>query len=88
VLCQTRDSIRCRVINRKLDLLLNLFLTGVSQRDPNYYPFLNENDMGERIVEVIKQLWEGNVKGQWEPSQGNCKSHLNQSYTGLDEPHP
>jgi len=46
-------------------------LLGISQRDPNYYPFLNEQDMERRITETISRGWEENVKGKWEATQGN-----------------
>ena len=47
---------------------------GISQRDPNYYPFLNEQDMEKRIAQAISQVWEENVKGKWETTRGNCQS--------------
>ena len=47
---------------------------GISQRDPNYYPFLNEQDMERRITQTISQIWEENVKGKWEATRGNCQS--------------
>lgn len=47
---------------------------GISQRDPNYYPFLNEREMERRIREAISHVWEENVKGQWEATRGNCQS--------------
>lgn len=47
---------------------------GISQRDPNYYPFLNERDMERRIIKTISQVWEESVKGKWEATQGNCQS--------------
>ena len=46
---------------------------GVSQRDPNYYPFLNERDMGRRITEAISRVWEESIKGKWEDTQGDCE---------------
>jgi len=46
---------------------------GISQRDPNYYPFLNERDVGRRITEAILRVWEENVKGKWEASRGDCE---------------
>ena len=47
---------------------------GICQRDPNYYPFLNEHDMERRITGAISQVWEENVKGKWEVTRGNCQS--------------
>lgn len=46
-------------------------LLGISQRDPNYYPFLNEHGMEMRITEAVSHVWEENVKGKWEVTQGN-----------------
>lgn len=46
---------------------------GISQRDPNYYPFLNEHGMERRITETVSQVWEENVKGKWEVAQGSCQ---------------
>lgn len=45
---------------------------GITQRDPNYYPFLNEQGMERRIVEAISRVWEENVKGKWEVTRGDC----------------
>jgi len=47
---------------------------GISQRDPNYYPFLNEQDVERQITQAISQVWEASVKGRWEATQGNCQS--------------
>jgi len=46
-------------------------LLGISQRDPNYYPFLNERDMERRVTEAISRVWEESVKGNWEVTRGN-----------------
>jgi hypothetical protein len=46
---------------------------GISQRDPNYYPFLNERDMERQVTDAISRVWEENVKGKWEVTRGNCE---------------
>ena len=46
---------------------------GISQRDLNYYPFLNERDMERQITDAVNQAWEENVKGKWEVTRGNCQ---------------
>jgi len=46
---------------------------GISQRDPNYYPFLNEWNTGRQITEAIFRFWEENVKGKWEATRGDCE---------------
>ena len=46
---------------------------GISQRDPNYYPFLNERDAERIITEAISRVWEENMKGKWEATQGDCE---------------
>lgn len=46
-------------------------LLGISQRDMNYYPFLNEREMERRITEAISHVWEKNVKGEWEATRGD-----------------
>ncbi|KDQ62388.1 hypothetical protein JAAARDRAFT_458771 [Jaapia argillacea MUCL 33604] len=40
-------------------------LIGISQRDPNYYDFLNEESTQTRIAETVKRFWEDNIRGKW-----------------------
>jgi D123 len=46
---------------------------GISQRDINYYDFLNELATRGQIVTAVTQFWQTNIKGKWE-SSGDCKS--------------
>lgn len=78
---QAGDFYRSSGLRRLISTSLKNVI-GISQRDPNYYPFLNETDMEHRIVEAIKNLWEEKVKGKWESTQGNCKL-LSPTTTGL-----
>jgi hypothetical protein len=71
---------RCFV---RQDVLLGTILTlacgeaidhtpGISQRDFNYYDFLNEPATREQIATAVTQFWQTNIKGKWE-SGGDCK---------------
>ena len=46
-------------------------LLGISQRDTNYYDFLNESTAQTNITTSVKQFWETNIKLTWE-STGDC----------------
>jgi len=46
-------------------------LLGISQRDTNYYDFLNESAAQTNITTSVKQFWEANIKLTWE-SAGDC----------------
>jgi len=39
-------------------------LLGISQRDPNYYEYLNESSTQDKVTATVKQFWETNVKGK------------------------
>jgi len=43
-------------------------LLGISQRDINYYDFLNELATRGQIVTAVTQFWQTNIKGKWESS--------------------
>lgn len=49
-------------------------LSGISQRDPNYYDFWNEAGTQAKVLEAVTRFWEENIKGKWEETQGNCTS--------------
>ncbi|THH20543.1 hypothetical protein EW146_g822 [Bondarzewia mesenterica] len=38
---------------------------GISQRDMNYYDFMNESDTQAKIVSSVKTYWETHVKPKW-----------------------
>jgi len=40
-------------------------LIAISQRDINYYPFLNDAKTQRGVVNAIQQFWEQNVKSKW-----------------------
>ncbi|KAF7365264.1 hypothetical protein MVEN_00398200 [Mycena venus] len=44
-------------------------LIGVSQRDTNYYDFLNDAPTRARIVSSVRAFWETNIKTKWEGPQ-------------------
>ena len=48
--------------------------TGISQRDPNYYDFWNEQETQQKVLAAVTSFWESKIKGQWEQTQGNCAS--------------
>jgi len=39
-------------------------LLGISQRDPNYYEYLNEPSTQEKVTAAVKKFWETNIKGK------------------------
>jgi len=43
-------------------------LLGISQRDSNYYDFLNEPATRGQIVTAVERFWQTNIKGNWESS--------------------
>jgi len=43
-------------------------LLGISQRDPNYYEYLNEPVTRETIITTLNNFWETNIKERWETS--------------------
>jgi len=53
-------ELRCFV---RQDILL-----GISQRDFNYYDFLNEPATGAQIIMAVERFWQMNIKGNWESS--------------------
>jgi len=73
VLCSTGEAPWYRAQSLPTPVGSDLSYLGISQRDPNYYPFLNEWDMERRVTEAISQVWEENVKGEWENTRGNCE---------------
>ncbi|KAG0700464.1 cytoplasmic protein [Suillus ampliporus] len=40
-------------------------LIGISQRDTNFYDFMNEPRTQQKIVEALLRLWEENIKFKW-----------------------
>jgi len=46
-------------------------LLGVSQRDPNYYDFWNEPSTRNKVLDAVIQVWQNNIKGKWEATDGN-----------------
>ncbi|KAJ8583375.1 D123-domain-containing protein [Rhizopogon salebrosus TDB-379] len=40
-------------------------LTGISQRDTNFYDFMNEPQTQQKIIEALQRLWEGDIKSKW-----------------------
>ncbi|KAF7978491.1 hypothetical protein HWV62_45635 [Athelia sp. TMB] len=40
-------------------------LLGISQRDTNYYDFLNEPQTCRKITTAIKEFWETHIHGKW-----------------------
>lgn len=46
----------------------------ISQRDPNYYEFWNEQETQDKVVEAVATFWEEHIKGKWEQTGGNCAS--------------
>ncbi|KAJ6559239.1 D123-domain-containing protein [Mycena vulgaris] len=42
-------------------------LLGISQRDTNYYDFLNDVPTRARIVSTVRAFWETNIKPKWDP---------------------
>ncbi|KAI0688928.1 D123-domain-containing protein [Earliella scabrosa] len=46
-------------------------LIGISQRDPNYYDFWNEQETQQKVLAAVTSFWESKIKGQWEQTQGN-----------------
>ncbi|TCD71477.1 hypothetical protein EIP91_008857 [Steccherinum ochraceum] len=46
-------------------------LIGISQRDPNYYDFWNEEDTRNKVLDAVTSYWETNIKGKWEATDGN-----------------
>jgi hypothetical protein len=45
---------------------------GISQRDFNYYDFLNEPATRAQIVTAVEQFWQTNIQGTWE-SNADCE---------------
>jgi len=43
-------------------------LLGISQRDVNYYDFLNEPAARTQIVTAVEQFWRAHIKGKWKSS--------------------
>ncbi|TFK52520.1 cytoplasmic protein [Heliocybe sulcata] len=41
-------------------------LIGISQRDMNYYEYLNEPDTSRRVLGSVREFWEQNIKGKWD----------------------
>ncbi|KAF7796263.1 hypothetical protein EIP86_007437 [Pleurotus ostreatoroseus] len=46
-------------------------LLGISQRDPNYYDFWNEQATQTKVVDAITKFWQDNIRGKWESTSGN-----------------
>ncbi|KAI0821995.1 D123-domain-containing protein [Trametes gibbosa] len=46
-------------------------LIGISQRDPNYYDFWNEQETQDKVVKAVSDFWATHIKGKWEQTQGN-----------------
>ncbi|KAG2145868.1 D123-domain-containing protein [Suillus clintonianus] len=44
-------------------------LIGISQRDTNFYDFMNEPETQQKIAETLKRFWEEDVKSQWHGQQ-------------------
>jgi len=40
-------------------------LTGISQRDTNFYDFMNEPQTQQKIVEALQRLWEDGIRSKW-----------------------
>jgi hypothetical protein len=38
---------------------------GISQRDTNFYDFMNEPQTQQKIVEALQRLWEDDIKSKW-----------------------
>lgn len=51
---------------------MSVSMTGISQRDPNYYDFWNDSQTQSKVIEAIQTFWEENIKGKWESADGNC----------------
>jgi hypothetical protein len=49
--------------------------TGISQRDANYYEFLNERETQGKIVSSFVACWTAHVKPKW-TGPASCKSSL------------
>ncbi|KAJ7095917.1 D123-domain-containing protein [Mycena belliarum] len=41
-------------------------LLGISQRDTNYYDFLNDEPTQARIVFTVRNFWETNIRARWD----------------------
>ncbi|KAJ3537029.1 hypothetical protein NM688_g6748 [Phlebia brevispora] len=46
-------------------------LIGISQRDPNFYDFWNDQATQAKVIDAITKFWEENIKGKWEQTGGN-----------------
>ncbi|OAX42331.1 D123-domain-containing protein [Rhizopogon vinicolor AM-OR11-026] len=44
-------------------------LIGISQRDTNFYDFMNEPQTQQRIIEALQRLWEDSIKSKWHGQQ-------------------
>jgi D123 len=46
---------------------------GISQRNMNYYDFLNEPETQEKIVSSFVAYWTAQVKSKWSSPPASCK---------------
>ncbi|KAG2046583.1 D123-domain-containing protein [Suillus hirtellus] len=44
-------------------------LIGISQRDTNFYDFMNEPQTQSKILETLQRFWEDKIKSQWHGQQ-------------------
>ncbi|KAG1864544.1 D123-domain-containing protein [Suillus tomentosus] len=44
-------------------------LIGISQRDTNFYDFMNEPQTQNKIVETLQRFWEDKIKSDWHGQQ-------------------
>lgn len=71
--CSTGRSPRFYLIS--FDNAISDLITGISQRDFNYYDFLNEPATRDQIVAAVENFWQTNIKGAWE-SSADCESFV------------
>jgi hypothetical protein len=48
---------------------------GISQRDTNFYDFMNEPQTQSKIVETLQRFWEEKIKSKWHGQQ-DCMCHI------------
>lgn len=48
---------------------------GISQRDANYYDYLNDPQTCEKIKRAIETFWKTYIHGKW-ASGGDCKQQI------------
>jgi hypothetical protein len=72
--CFVRQDVLLGIISLSLTPIQAISdpIPGISQRDSNYYDFLNEPATRGQIVTAVERFWQTNIKGNWE-SSGDCE---------------